>query len=91
MPGVNSLGGACRIGSSGTGRSRISWAFLFVIFVWVVGNGASMIVIQRELDFVIVFLSSLVLGGGGVKQCHVLTFEEENEFVELWIWVILGV
>ena len=50
-----------------------------------------MIVIQRKLDFVIVFLSGLVLGCGRVKQCHVLTFEEENEFVELWIWVILGV
>ena len=50
-----------------------------------------MIVIQRELDFVIMFLAGLVLSCCSVKQCHVLTFKEKNEFVELWVWVIFGV
>jgi hypothetical protein len=49
------------------------------------------IVIQRELKFVVMFLVGLVLDCCGVEQFHALTFEEKNKFVELWVWVVFGV
>jgi len=49
------------------------------------------IVIQRELKFVVIFLAGLVLDCCGIEQFHELTLEEKNELVELWVWVVFGV
>jgi len=48
-------------------------------------------VIQGELEFVVMFLASLVLGCCGVEQFHVLAFKEKDELVELWVWIVFGV
>jgi hypothetical protein len=65
--------------------------FLVVVFVGIFGDGATAMVVQGELKFIVVFLADFVLSCCGVEQFHVLTFEEENELVELRVWVVFGV
>ena len=65
--------------------------FLFFIFCGVFGDGAKVMVIQRELKFVVMFLAGLAFYCCGVGPFHVLTFEEKNGLVELSVWVVLGV